>query len=96
MVNESPPIILVKIPRDTASTQKPYEHPSTVTISNIIYDLLGIIDYLAGDKEGNSGHYIAKIKQSNSKWLKFDDKKVTEIEIPKISSSAYILAFSRQ
>ncbi|OMJ83764.1 hypothetical protein SteCoe_15242 [Stentor coeruleus] len=81
----------------TTSVDFPIEsfEMSSISQSNIIYDLFAISNHFGGM---GGGHYTAYIKKHNSSnWYEMDDSRVSNVsETQIVSSSAYVLFYKRR
>ncbi|XP_061187890.1 uncharacterized protein LOC133195924 [Saccostrea echinata] len=65
------------------------------------YDLYGLCCHLGGDS-ANYGHYVSYCLHSDSKWYRFDDERVIEVDMEyeltthEIRQNAYILFYKKQ
>lgn len=68
---------------------------SSISESNVIYDLFAISNHFGGM---GGGHYTAYIKKHNSSnWYEMDDSRVSSVSESQIgSSSAYVLFYKRR
>ena len=62
------------VPIHTSSTTNITAHEPAPLPETGFYELVAVLTHQGRSADG--GHYIAWVKESNDKWLKFDDDKV--------------------
>ena len=95
---EEPPEILpihIKRFRNEEKISAFVEFSLQMAINNVEYELFALACHIGSSREG--GHYVAKCKVRDSKWIEFDDSQcysVTQEDV--LDSQAYVLFYKKR